>query len=186
MNTDLLLITTLSGICALTFVDGLVLLGLVINGGLAFGACLLAYQSGTPIIYVMTASFVGVFAAEQLSFILGKYFQAPLTRYQINIARFIEKNRKRSRVPWLYPTITEAGFQESLPKINRMLIRFGPLVVIFGRWLPIASLVPASAAMYGMRHSVFVIASTLGCLSWVVGWNLVVVGVSKGIIGRLF
>lgn len=169
----------------LTFVDGFVMLGLIINGGLAFGACLVAYQSGLPILVVMLASFIGVFLAEQISFLLAKYYENRIRKWQFELVRFIERRRATRVARLLLPNVNKDWLEAKLAWLSGLLDRRGVIVVVVGRWLPIASLVPASCAIYGLTYRNFFPASVVGCITWVVGWNVVVLAVAHGLLGRL-
>lgn len=162
-------------ICALTFIDGLVLVGLLINGWLAFSVCLFSYANGyVSLPAMMIGAFVGVFAAEQVSFYVGQRSSGAVMDQSVRAVAALEAF-KRSRVGRFLPlSVSAKRFEASLSRTRDHIHRWGGLALIVGRWTPVAAMIPALCATLGMEYVRFVRFSVIACSLWVVLWCLVI------------
>lgn len=164
----------------LTFIDGMVLVGLLINGWLAFSVCLFSYANGYISLPMMImASFLGVFIAEQISFYIGQRSGGKIIDISTRAVARLE-SFKRGRVGRFLPFgISAERFESSLSRTPDHIRRWGGVALIVGRWTPVASMVPALCATLGMRYGRFVRFSAVACALWVVLWCLIIhLGVS--------
>lgn len=166
---------------ALTFVDGLVLVGLVINGWGAFAVCVYCYANGYVTVPTMILSgFIGVFCGEQVSFVVGRLFGPGVLGLIARLAGLIERVKEKKLVGRLLFWISEASWQQSISRLTAAIHRWGGAALIVGRWTPVASVVPALCATLAMPYVRFTRFSAIACALWVVGWIAVVVVTVRG------
>jgi membrane protein DedA with SNARE-associated domain len=174
-------VVTAATITGLTFIDGLVLGGLVINGWGAFAACLYAYGNGLlGIPALILLSFVGVFTGEQVSFGSARWAGGGLVSAGRNFAGFCDRSRKRSKLGFAIPALSPQRWDHLLALVSRKVDRWGGVYLIVGRWTPVASLVPATCGLTGMSYRRFTSYSFISCLLWSSLWNFVVFATVKG------
>ena len=189
MSADLTAITALpaasfsaaAAISSLTFIDGLLLVGLVINGWGAFAACVYASANGLlGIPALILASFPGVYAGEQRSFWIARRAGASVLASGRRFAGWCERIKARSRLAVLVLPLTAEGWDGMIQKASRNVDRWGGAYLIVCRWTPIASLVPATCALSKMRYRRFAIYSLTSCLLWASLWNCIVFATVEG------
>jgi membrane protein DedA with SNARE-associated domain len=167
--------TELLAIFALTFIDGLVVAGLIINGWAAFAACVFAYsQAGIPILYIAAASLAGVFLSEQISFAVCAFWGPRiLRRIEETVGTAGSPDAKCKRTLRL-PRNTRTHWEKVKNLVGAGKYWKVATVVIVGRWTPVASLCPAACALAGVPYRKFVPLSATGCAAWAIAWNAIV------------
>ena len=147
-----------------TFAVGVVLSGLGTLAIATFG-----YTQGIiGLPEIAITAFFGAYLGDTLSFGFGRICAAGLAKRGHVSAQHALTQK---------PTKLQVGVQ----KAQNGLARFGPLFFIVGRWLPIASLLPASYAVLGVPLRRFLALDALACLIWVVGWCVIIFLGVKGV-----
>lgn len=150
----------------MTFIDGMVLLGLFSNG-LALVVCTYLYSNGIiTVLDIVFWGFLGVFLAEQLSFWVGLRYGEPVLEAALSVAPQLERAKRKRKWQLLLFWVSEQSWRNSLETVKRKIIIIGSLAVLLGRWSPVAALVPATCAVLSMRYSQFIVASALACIIW--------------------
>ena len=159
----------------LTLIDGLVIIGLLINGWGAFVVCVYSYANGYISMQEMIIfGFLGVFVGEQISFYLGYVFGPRIVQVMLRLASKIER-LKRGRVLKVLPVwVSEESLRRSIDQLSLNINRWGGIAVITGRWTPIASVVPTVCSTLSMPYLRFIRLSAVSCLFWVLGWMIIV------------
>jgi membrane protein DedA with SNARE-associated domain len=168
-------------IASLTFIDGIVIGGLVVNGWVAFAACVYAYtKCGIPIIAIAAASFVGVFLGEQVSFVLT-------TRYGLTINHWIERSlariyvlRKDRWLRFVLPSVNPEKWSDWQARASMQSPNWVVWALIVGRWTPLACLMPALCGLTKITYRRFTLISGISCLLWAGIWNLLMWASVKG------
>ena len=160
----------------LTLIDGLFLLGLVVNGWGAFALCIYAYSQGflNPIEMVLPA-FLGVFLGEIISFFLVRKFNSPLFNQFESL--FVSK---KSPTPFF--AISSTKYEEYRQKMDGFFKRFGGWSLVLARWTPVAALAPATCALFSLPPRKFLLFSFIGCLFWAVAWIVIVFLTVEGVL----
>lgn len=168
-------------IFALTFIDGLVIAGLVINGWGAFAACFYAYTNNLlPMTHIIFWSFTGVFLAEQISYALCFYYGDRIMSFGRMLCTKIYHIRMKRHWGPLLPSVSPVLWDNAEIYVTANVQQWGGLYLLLGRWTPVASLVPAFCAICKMPYLTFIKYSAAACFLWASIWNSVVYAVAIG------
>jgi membrane protein DedA with SNARE-associated domain len=168
----------------LTFIDGLVIVGFVINGWGAFALCLYLYaQHSLSIFDLVVYSAAGVVAGEQLSYALCRRYNASILSLLDRLIRKSTTLRNTNRFWRLFlPSSSPEQWDAFVSAMRRRVARWGGAALLVGRWTPFASMVPSVCALLSMQYVRFSLFSVCSCLLWASGWMLVVYLTVRGYI----
>jgi membrane protein DedA with SNARE-associated domain len=173
--------TAAAVICCLTLIDGTFLIGFFVNGWLAFGACLFSYGNGyITIPEMLVAGFLGVFAAELISFHFGRFHGDRLSSGAERVLATLQSRRLTRALPAIFGRLSPEVYRSAIRRAALLVEKWGLWVLVIGRWTPFAALLPFTCGLLGMPRSRFVPLSVLGCGLWIVGWAAVVFGIVNG------
>jgi|GEM_PF-1153888 len=175
----------LAAIFIAAFLDGVVLIGLFINGWLLFGVSLYFYVNGqVGIQYVALCAVAGAISGDHLGYILGRTFQQPLLQRLEHLLQYLSSKWQTVKQFFRLGTQLEFRSPESnqVARIKQRIARFDIAGVAICRFTPARSITPVVCAVYGMSATRFFIADVSACLLWVSVWTTILWIVASGLI----
>lgn len=159
-----------------TFVVGIFLSGLGTLSISIYG--LLNHHITIP--EIALCAFFGAWLGDQIGFLIGKTI-GPRGIKLIEV-RLQPIGTKFRRYRLFHGFLPRYKFSRAIRWAKSGFERSAIWILLIGRWLPIASIVPATCAALNLTYSRFMPISIFSCLVWVLGWCVILILIEYGLL----
>jgi membrane protein DedA with SNARE-associated domain len=132
-------------IFALALAESLAIVSIFIPSTvILIGLGAVAMIGGLPLVPLIIAAIIGAFLGDWVSYLVGRWFKAPLLR--------------------MWPL---NGMRDMVGRVEALFQKYGWLTYFFGRFLgPIRAVFPLFAGIMGMPQPVFLAVNALSAIAW--------------------
>lgn len=162
-------------------VDSTFLVGIFLSGIGTFSVSMFALLGGyVTIPEIAVCAFGGAVIGDHVSFLIGKRFGQRGLEFTGNLV--VQLQRRRNRSPFLRIIVPKKEFTVLIEKAKWGIREGGAAFLVIGRWLPIASLIPATCSALAMPYRKFAFLNCIACTLWVAGWCCVMWLIEQGLL----
>ena len=140
------------------FAESFLITGIFISSAILFSICILLYNMGALSVFsIVPLAILGAHLGDLSSFFLGKTIGP-----QLLSSKILQK------------------LQKTIIKSQKILDKFGPYSVLFGRFVPaIRALTPFLLGISDLKALRFYIADVIACLLWGTALGFLVIGIGS-------